>query len=118
MRRLVLDGKRIPAGTEQPFAGLDTDLGDLDLDDGFALFDENQTFSIAGAGRLIAAGWLEGYRFAQIYAPPGKDYAALEPMTAPANALVSGHGLRLAEPGNPFRAAFRIGIETLPERRN
>jgi aldose 1-epimerase len=111
MRRLLLDSKRIPAGQEEPFSGLDTALGDLDLDDGLALPDENQTLSIAGAGRLITAEWLEGYRYAQIYAPRGQDYAALEPMTARTNALVSGHGLRLVEPGEAFRAAFRIQIE-------
>jgi galactose mutarotase-like enzyme len=115
MRRLLLDNKRIPAGKEEPFSGLDTALGDLDLDDGFALPGENQTLSIAGAGRLIAAEWLEGYRYAQIYAPRDKDYAALEPMTAPTNALVSGHGLRLVEPGGAFRAAFKIRIQTLEE---
>jgi aldose 1-epimerase len=110
MRRLVLDNKHIPAGKEEPFGGLDTTLGDLDLDDGFALSGENQSVSIAGAGRLIAVEWLEGYRFAQIYAPRDKDYAALEPMTAPTNALVSGRGLRLVEPGGAFRAAFKIHI--------
>jgi aldose 1-epimerase len=113
MRRLALDNKHIPTGEEEPFGGLDIMLGDLDLDDGFALSGENQTFSIAGAGRLIAAEWLEGYRYAQIYAPRGKDYAALEPMTAPTNALVSGNGLRLIEPGNAFRAVFRIRVEQL-----
>jgi aldose 1-epimerase len=113
MQKLVLDGKRIPAGGEEPFGGLDTPLGDLDLDDGFVLADENQTLSVGGAGRLIAAEWLEGYRYAQIYAPRDKDYAAFEPMTAPTNALVSGHGLRLVEPGSSFSAAFRIRIETL-----
>jgi aldose 1-epimerase len=112
MRRLVLDGKRIPAGKEEPISALDTILGDLDLDDGFALASENQAFSIAGAGRLIAAEWLEGYAYAQIYAPRDKDYIAIEPMTAPTNALVSGQGLRLAEPGSVFRTAFRIRIET------
>jgi aldose 1-epimerase len=111
MRRLVLDNKHIPAGKEEPFGGLDTTLGDLDLDDGFALSGENQSLSIAGAGRLIAAEWLEGYGFAQIYAPRGKDYAALEPMTAPTNALVSGHGVRLVQPGGAFRAVFKIRIE-------
>jgi aldose 1-epimerase len=113
MQKLVLDGKRIPAGKEEPFGALDTPLGDLDLDDGFALSGENQTFSIAGAGRLITAEWLEGYRYVQIYAPRDKDYAALEPMTAPANALVSGQGLGLVEPGKTLRAVFRIRLETL-----
>jgi aldose 1-epimerase len=118
MRRLALDGKHIPAGSEEPFGALDTPLGDLDLDDGFALSGERQTFSIAGAGRLIAAEWLEGYRCAQIYAPRDKDYAALEPMTAPTNALVSGRGLRLVDPRAAFRAAFRIRVEMLPDSRN
>jgi aldose 1-epimerase len=113
MRRLMLDGKRIPTGKEEPFGGLDATLDDLDLDDGFALPDENQAISVTGAGRCIAVECLEGYRYAQIYAPPGKDYAALEPMTAPTNALVSGHGLRLVEPGSAFRAAFRIQIENV-----
>ena len=31
-------------------------------------------------------------------------------MTAPTNALASGQGLRFAEPGGRFRAAFRIRI--------
>jgi aldose 1-epimerase len=113
MERVVLDGKRIPVGKKEPFSGFDTALGDLDLDDGFILSSENQALSIAGAGRLITVEWLEGFRYAQIYAPRGKDYAALEPMTAPTNAIVSGHGLRLVEPGNEFRAAFRIRIKTI-----
>jgi galactose mutarotase-like enzyme len=113
MQRLALDGKRIPVGKDEPFSGFDAALGDLDLDDGFILPSENQTLSIAGPGRLITAEWIEGFRYAQIYAPQGKDYAALEPMTAPTNALASGHGLRLVEPGSEFRAAFRIRIETV-----
>jgi hypothetical protein len=31
-------------------------------------------------------------------------------MTAPANALVSGRGLRLVEPGGRLRTGFRIGV--------
>jgi len=110
MRRLVLDAKGIPVGAEEPFGGLDTNLGELDLDDGFALLHERATFSIAGAGRRIAVELLEGYRYAQIYAPKHKEYVALEPMTAPTNALASGQGLRLVEPPGAFRAVFRIRI--------
>ena len=32
-------------------------------------------------------------------------------MTAPTNALVTGHGLRFVAPGAAFQAMFRIGIE-------
>jgi len=31
-------------------------------------------------------------------------------MTAPANALVSGRGLRVVEPGGRLHAGFRIGV--------
>jgi aldose 1-epimerase len=116
MRRLVLDPKGIPVGEEEPFEGLDTNLSELDLDDGFALLDEHAALSISGAGRRITVEWLEGYRYAQIYAPKNKEYIALEPMTAPTNALATGRGLRLVEPGGTFRAAFRIRIEALPAR--
>jgi aldose 1-epimerase len=110
MQRLLLDSGGIPTGEEEPFAGLDAPLGDLDLDDGFALRDERASLSIAGAGRRISVDLLTGYRYTQVFAPNGKDYIALEPMTAPTNALVSGRGLRLVQPGGKFRASFRIRI--------
>jgi hypothetical protein len=31
-------------------------------------------------------------------------------MTAPANALASGRGLRVVAPGAAFSAAFRVGV--------
>jgi aldose 1-epimerase len=52
---------------------------------------------------------LAGYGYAQVFAPKGADYVALEPMTAPTSALTSGR--RLVEPGQEFRAAFRIRVE-------
>jgi aldose 1-epimerase len=114
MRRLVLNGRGIPTGDEEPFTGFDGELGELDLDDGFALMEERASFSLSGAGRRVSVELLVGYRFAQVFAPKDKDYVALEPMTAPTTALTSGRGLPLAEPGNEFRAAFRIRVEALP----
>jgi aldose 1-epimerase len=111
MRRLVLDGRGIPIGKEEPFAAFDAPLGGRDLDDGFALPGERGSFTLDGAGRRISVDFLEGFRYAQLFAPLGRDFVALEPMTAPANALVSGHGLRLVQPGGSFRATFRIRIE-------
>lgn len=62
MRRLLLDGRRIPTGEEEPFAGLDAQLSELDLDDGFALLEEHSSFSLAGSCRRIAVELLAGYR--------------------------------------------------------
>jgi len=111
MRRLVLDPGGIPTGDEEPFDGLDAQLGELDFDDGFALMAEQASFSIAGAGLRISVEFLEGYPYAQVYAPKDKDYIALEPMTAPSSALTSGRGLGLVKPGGLFRAVFRICID-------
>ncbi len=113
MRRLALDGQQIPTGKEEPFEGMDAELGELHLDDGFALPTGTESFSLEGAGRRISVELLEGYCYAQVFAPLGKEYVALEPMTAPANALRSGDGLRLVQPGGRFRAAFRIRVDAI-----
>jgi aldose 1-epimerase len=111
MRRLVLDPRGIPTGDEESFDGLDAELGELDFDDCFALMAEQASFSVAGAARRITVEFLEGYPYAQVYAPKDKDYIAIEPMTAQTSALTSGRGLRLVEPGGHLRAVFRIRID-------
>jgi galactose mutarotase-like enzyme len=73
--------------------------------------DERASPSVAGGGRWISVDLLAGYRYAQVLAPKGKDYIALESMSAPTSALRSGRGLRLAEPGGKFLAAFRTRID-------
>lgn len=110
MRHLVLDDRKIPTGRAEPFGGLDAPLGTRDFDDGFALLGDKATLSVAADGHRIAVDLLEGYPYTQVYAPHDKDYLAFEPMTAPANALTSGDGLRLVPPGDTFRAKFRFRI--------
>jgi aldose 1-epimerase len=112
MRKLVLDRQGIPTGEEDPFGGLDSCLDERDFDDGFALPEERVSFSVKGAERCVSVELLAGYRYAQVFAPKDQDYIALEPMTAPAGALTSGRGLRLVQPGQNFRTAFRIFIAT------
>ena len=114
MSRLLLNERSIPTGEETPVPALDAKLGDRAFDDGFALLDPHAFFSIAGNGRRITVEFVEGYRYAQVFAPRDKDYIAIEPMTAPANALVSGRGLRLVEPGGLFRATFRVIVQEVP----
>lgn len=111
MRHLVLDDQNIPTGASDPFAGLDDTLGTRDFDDGFALLGDEATLSVAGGGKRISVDLLEGYPYTQVYAPHTHDYLAFEPMTAPTNALISGKGLRLVDPGDTFRAKFRIRID-------
>lgn len=114
LQRLLLDERQIPTGQVMPFAALDTSLGKRTFDDGFALIEEQAAFSVAGRRRRITVEFLEGYRYAQVFAPDGQDYLAIEPMTAPANALVSTSGLRLIPPGQTFRATFRVSVGSAP----
>jgi galactose mutarotase-like enzyme len=111
MRKLALDGRGIPTGDEEPFAGFNAELGESSFDDGFALMEEQTTFSVIGATCKVSVELLAGYRYAQVFAPKDKDYIALEPMIAPASALTSGRGLRFVSPGERFQAVFRIRIE-------
>jgi galactose mutarotase-like enzyme len=113
MRRLVLDPLGIPTGEDEAFDGFDAPLGEGYFDDCFAILNENPSLSLSGAGRRITVEILEGYRYTQVFAPKGKDYVALEPMTAPTSALTSGRGLNLVEPGGEFRSAFRIRVDAL-----
>jgi aldose 1-epimerase len=110
MRRLELDGRGIPTGRDDAFAGFDAPLGGLALDDGFTGLGPAPSFELAGGGRRITVQFTEGFAYAQVFAPSAQSYVALEPMTAPANALVSGRGLRIVAPGGSFRAAFRVNI--------
>ena len=111
MRRLDLDGDGIPTGVEKPFAGFDGPLGDAVFDDGFALLPGATVFTLVGGGRRVTVRFLSGYSFAQVFAPTGKEFVAIEPMTAPTSALTTGRGLRLAGPGESVVAAFRILVE-------
>ncbi len=58
------------------------------------------------------AGFLEGFPYAQVFAPKDLEFIALEPMTAPTSAPTSGNNLRVIEPGAEFRASFRIFVHT------
>jgi aldose 1-epimerase len=111
MRRLVLDARGIPGGGDEAFGPVDSPLADKNFDDGFAVSDPQPSFSVSAAGRKITISFLEGFPYAQVFAPNNKEFIALEPMTAPANALVSGEGLRMVGPGGEFRASFRVSVQ-------
>jgi galactose mutarotase-like enzyme len=108
--RLLLDAVMIPTGASEPFERRRFVLGESGWDDAFAGLIEPPVFAVSGAGRRIELELLDGYTHAQLYSPPGESFICFEPMTAPANALRSGDGLRHVEPGETFRAAFAIAV--------
>jgi aldose 1-epimerase len=112
MRRLSLDARQLPDGGESAVLAFDGPLGGRGFDDGFALEHDGSVFAVAAGGRRIAVELLEGYRYAQVYAPTDRDFIAFEPMTSPTNALVSGRGLTIVRAGDRHRAVFRIEVSS------
>jgi aldose 1-epimerase len=115
MRRLVSDERGIPSGASEPFGAFDSPLAATHFDDGFVVQDECPAFSIAGGGRRITVRFLAGYRYVQVFAPRDQEYIAIEPMTARTNALASGRGLQLVQPGRRFRAAFEVVVGSITQ---
>jgi aldose 1-epimerase len=113
MRGLELDRSQIPIGPGQTFPARRFELGESVFDDGFDALAELARFTATAGGRRISLDLLEGYPCAQVYSPAGAQFICFEPMTAPANALRSGSGLRLLAPGERFIAAFAVSIEDL-----
>lgn len=114
-KRLLLDGAMIPTGAREPVARRCFTLGAQALDDGFDALDEPASFEAAGGNVAMRVEFLDGYSYAQVYAPPDEDYICFEPMTAPTNALVSGSGLTLVAPGEQYRAGFRVSIAAMSQ---
>jgi len=121
MRRLQLDAHQIPTGSARALSAQRFELGEREFDDGFDSLAEPAHFSAtacaAAAGAATAAEArrielesLNGYPCAQVYAPRGTDFICFEPMTAPANALRSGIGLRVLDPGERYTAAFAVQV--------
>ena len=110
LRRLAVDPRGIPTGASEEAAPLDASLASRALDDGFAMEGLPATFALSDGALRIEVEFLEGFTHAQLFAPPGESFVAIEPMTAPTAALSSGQALRLVEPGETFRASFRIRV--------
>ena len=112
-RRAVLDDRGIPTGRDEPVAAVKASgpLGARTFDDSFPRLGSPQpVFSLSDGVRLVEVRFSESYPVAQVYAPSGSQFIALEPMTAPVDALSSGRGLPVVEPGETFSAEFSIRI--------
>ena len=106
--RLECDATGIPTGKAAPLRAERLALDERSLDDLFAL-GRSRRFTLQGRGRSIEVRYGSGYDYAQIYAPPGPAFVAIEPMTAPTDALVSG-AAPLVRPGETYSAAFAVGL--------
>ncbi len=107
---LAVDRRMIPTGVEQLERAEDEPIGDRTFDDGYALGPDRR-FALTGRGVHIDVELDAGYSFGQIWVPPGRTFACLEPMTAPANALRTGDHAT-ATPEEPYSATFVVRPRT------
>jgi aldose 1-epimerase len=106
--RLVLDDRGLPTGAETNEPAELARFADRELDDAYRLGRERQLMLVSGRRRLTVA-LDRNYRFAQVYAPAGSEFVALEPMTASTDALTRGE-TSMVEPGDRFTARFAISL--------
>jgi aldose 1-epimerase len=107
--RLCLDERMLPTGEREPVDVAAGALGARTFDDAYLA--PGGPFMLAGGGRRIELAFVDGFPYAQVFAPAEDDVVAFEPMTAPTNALVdAGPELRLLAPGDAYRAAFSITV--------
>ena len=109
--RLILDEAMLPTGEREPVRIEPGRLGARTFDDAYLAPPSGAAFALEGGGRRVELAFETGFPYAQVFAPPDDDVIAFEPMTAPANALVTaGPELTLLAPGDSYRAAFSITV--------
>jgi galactose mutarotase-like enzyme len=105
--RMELDDRLLPTGRSASVAFPPAPLGDRTFDDAFDGLGDPPEFAVSGAGRRLSLRLGQGYRFLQVFAPPGSDFICFEPMTAPVNPFQSERTV-LAQPGTRYVARFEI----------
>ncbi len=109
--RIVLDDRGLPSGEREPTAIAPGALGGRTYDDAFLAPSPGTAFALTGGGRRLELRMDSGYPFTQIFAPPDTDAVAIEPMTAPTDALLTGGDeLTFVPPGETFAAGFSISV--------
>jgi galactose mutarotase-like enzyme len=107
---LALDARGLPTGATAREPAEHAPIGTRSFDDLYALRSRRRLGLSAPDGSSVAIVGDAHSPYAQVWVPPGRPFAALEPMTVPTNALVAGM-TPIVEPGDAFTARFRIELE-------
>ncbi len=109
-RRLELGETMIPTGASEPFERRRFVLGDSVWDDAFTGLTAPPVFALRGRDAGVDLDLIDGYSWAQLYAPSASEFVCFEPMTAPTDALRSGEALPRVGPRETYRAAFALSL--------
>ena len=109
--RLALGRDGLPTGERESTAIETGPLDERTYDDAFLAPSPGTAFTLVGPDRRLELRMDSGYPFTQIFAPADTDAVAIEPMTAPTNALLAGGPEVTFVPlGETFSAAFSIQV--------
>jgi aldose 1-epimerase len=105
-----VDARVLPTGARTPQRAERAPISDRTFDDHYAL-GRDRRFAISAGRRTLTFTFDRSYPYAQLYAPPRKQFVAIEPMTATVNAL--GRNVApVVEPGDRFSASFTVSVTT------
>ncbi len=108
-RHLALDSFGIPTGESRREPAEADPIGRRTFDDGYGLGRAHRLV-LEHDDRSIELRCGAGYPCVQVWVPQGKPFVAIEPMTAPTNALVDGIAPVVA-PGDRFTATFTLTLD-------
>lgn len=103
---VALDERQLPTGEATRASAAAVRLAGTSFDDGYRL-GRDRRFTLSGGDLAIEVAFDRQYPWAQVYAPRGASFVAIEPMTAPTNALVTGDHPSVAA-GDRFVATFSV----------
>ena len=106
-QHLALDERGLPTGGRSPEPSEEAPVGQRVLDDLYALGRDRRLSLEAPSRQRVELRADANYAFAQVWVPPRRPFAALEPMSAPTNALVDGRAPLVAA-GELFTARFDL----------
>ena len=111
-KHIVLDDLGLPTGEVVPEKAEDEPIGRRIFDDGYQMGGRPPwSLSLAAGSKRIMLSLDEGYPVAQVWVPPRKLFASIEPMTARTNGLGAGLTPKV-KAGFEFYATFTITITT------
>jgi galactose mutarotase-like enzyme len=106
----ALDERGIPNGAANRERAETNPVGTRTFDDLYGLRRDRRLAFCADDGHSIELHCAKNYPFAQVWIPKGRPFAALEPMAAPTNALVTGD-TPVVRRGEPFTATFALTLD-------
>jgi galactose mutarotase-like enzyme len=109
---LVLDRLGIPTGGEIKEQREADPIGRRTFDDLY-LLGRDHALALEAEDTTISMRGDRNYPYAQVWVPPGRAFAALEPMTARTNGLVDGSA-PVVKAGDTFSASFTLDLDGPP----